>query len=249
MPGFRAAAALGVDQVETDVQVTKDGHLVIFHDPTVDRTTNGTGKIRDLTLAEVEKLDAGKPRNMEGQGYRIPTLEEFLDYLKTLPDMTLDMELKVYPAPGDESLAYDVCDRVIAAIADAGYAERSILNTFSGRLHRYIQEHYGSSIRRHVYFPFPCMTTPQHLLGGNAGNPYDGAYSCCMFRSLYNDGINMATKAEFDAIAAMGVEPWAGTCVKDEKTVDMAIERGAKLITCNNPDEVLALLRQKGYHQ
>lgn len=248
MPAFRAAAALGVDQLETDVQLTKDGQLVILHDATVDRTTNGSGRIRELTLSEVKKLDAGKPRGMEKQGYTVPTLEEFLDFLKTLPDMTLDLELKVYPAPGEEALAFDACDRAIAAAQAAGYADRMVINTFSGALHLYIEEHYGASVRRHVYFPFPVMTTPAARFGLCKGNPFVGAYCCCMFRTLYNDGINMATKAEFDAVAQLGVQPWAGTCVKDEKTVEMAIDRGAKLITCNNPDEVLALLRQKGYH-
>jgi hypothetical protein len=45
------------------------------------------------------------------------------------------------------------------------------------------------------------------------------------------------------------VEPWAGACVADEKGVDLAIECGARLITCNNPDVILDLLRKKGYHQ
>ena len=58
----------------------------------------------------------------------------------------------------------------------------------------------------------------------------------------------MAEKSEFDRMAALGIQPWAGACVKDEKTVDMAIERGATLITCNNPDVILDLLRKKGYH-
>ena len=49
-------------------------------------------------------------------------------------------------------------------------------------------------------------------------------------------------------MANLGVQPWAGACIKDEAGVDMAIECGATLITCNNPGEILALLRAKGYH-
>ena len=78
-------------------------------------------------------------------------------------------------------------------------------------------------------------------------NPYDYAYCCCMFRALYSD-LNMATKEEFDRMASFGVEPWAGACVKDEVGVDLAIANGATLITCDNPDVVLNLLRKKGYH-
>ena len=56
MEGFRAALELGVDQIETDIRVTKDGELVLFHDETVDRVTNGSGKVCDHTLAELQEL-------------------------------------------------------------------------------------------------------------------------------------------------------------------------------------------------
>lgn len=68
---MQRAIALGVDQIETDVQLTRDGHLVLIHDPTVDRTTNGTGKVAELTFTEILQLDAGF-------GERVPTLEETL---------------------------------------------------------------------------------------------------------------------------------------------------------------------------
>jgi glycerophosphoryl diester phosphodiesterase len=60
--------------------------------------------------------------------------------------------------------------------------------------------------------------------------------------------LNIASKDEFEKMANLGVQPWAGACIKDEAGVDMAIECGATLITCNNPGEILALLRAKGYH-
>jgi glycerophosphoryl diester phosphodiesterase len=68
---FDAAAAVGGDYMELDVQVTKDGELVLMHDDKVDRTTNGTGAVRDLTFAETRKLDAGR-------GQQVPTLREAL---------------------------------------------------------------------------------------------------------------------------------------------------------------------------
>ena len=78
-------------------------------------------------------------------------------------------------------------------------------------------------------------------------DPYSYAYCCCMFKTRESK-INMATKEEFDSMAALGVQPWAGACVRDEESVDLAIANGATLITCNNPDVVLDLLRKKGYH-
>ena len=58
MEAFRAAIDLGVDQIETDVRVTRDGELVLIHDETVDRTTNGSGRVIDMTLSELKALDA-----------------------------------------------------------------------------------------------------------------------------------------------------------------------------------------------
>ena len=65
MHSFRAAAEIGVDQIETDIRVTKDGELVLIHDATVDRTTDGTGKVIDYTYEELCKFDAGIKRGEE----------------------------------------------------------------------------------------------------------------------------------------------------------------------------------------
>lgn len=75
---FKEAIRLGVQMIELDVQLTKDGHLVILHDQTIDRTTDGKGKINDLTIEQVKKLDAGSWKSIEFKGERIPTLDEAL---------------------------------------------------------------------------------------------------------------------------------------------------------------------------
>src|SRR5687768_9710541 len=58
LPGFRYAIDLGLEAVEFDLRLTRDGEVVVIHDETVDRTTNGTGAVADLTLGEVQRLDA-----------------------------------------------------------------------------------------------------------------------------------------------------------------------------------------------
>lgn len=242
MIAFRAAAELGVDQIEIDVRVTKDNELVIIHDSTVDRTTNGTGKVCDLSLEELRALDAGSYKGEEFAGTKIPTLREFMEYVKDLPTMTLDVELKEYVTAGREAIAYDVCDRVLAMIDEYGYTDRVVINTFNAKLHEYIQDKYGAKYRRHVYYPI------SYLGSGVTRDPYVDAYCCCMFRAMYSKW-NMASKEDFSMMAARGVEPWAGACVCDEESVDQAVENGARLITCNNPDVILRLLREKGLHK
>ena len=78
IPAILSAVKKGAHQIEIDVKSTLDGSLVLMHDFTVDRTTNGTGKVSDLTLAEIRKLDAGSRFSAEFKGERVPLLGEAL---------------------------------------------------------------------------------------------------------------------------------------------------------------------------
>ena len=96
---FQNAAELGVDVLELDVHLTADDDLVVIHDDTVDRTTNGTGNVGDMTVAELKQLDAGYDFTPDdgatypyrGQGVTIPTLDEVLD---AFPDYRINIEIK-----------------------------------------------------------------------------------------------------------------------------------------------------------
>lgn len=79
--GFREAVRLGVAMVELDVRLTKDNRMIIMHDETVDRTTDGKGKVSDFTFDEIRKLDAGIKKGEQFAGTKIPTFEEVLDCL------------------------------------------------------------------------------------------------------------------------------------------------------------------------
>src|SRR5256885_3658819 len=72
LASFRSAIELGVDIIECDVHMSADGQLVVIHDHTLDRTTNGTGMVRDHTYAQLRELDAGR-------GEHLPLLNEFLE--------------------------------------------------------------------------------------------------------------------------------------------------------------------------
>jgi glycerophosphoryl diester phosphodiesterase len=84
LASFASALEVGADIVELDVQLTKDARLAVIHDPTVDRTTDGTGPVRELTLQELRALSAGYPARFGSAyaGERVPTLEEVLGFLK-----------------------------------------------------------------------------------------------------------------------------------------------------------------------
>ena len=78
LAAFREAVRLGAHMIEFDVQITKDKQLVIMHDKSVDRTTNGKGLVSDLTLSEIKKLDAGSWKSKDFIGEKVPTLKEAL---------------------------------------------------------------------------------------------------------------------------------------------------------------------------
>lgn len=80
-PAFKEAIRLGAQMIEFDLQLTKDSVLVIMHDATVDRTTDGSGKIAEMTLQEIRKLDAGIKKGPEFKGAPVPTFEEVLDIM------------------------------------------------------------------------------------------------------------------------------------------------------------------------
>lgn len=81
LPAFASAVEKGAPQIEFDVQLTKDGELVIMHDPTVDRTTNGTGLVSELTFEELRALDAGRWFGDAFAGTQVPTLRETLEHI------------------------------------------------------------------------------------------------------------------------------------------------------------------------
>ncbi|MCX7679791.1 MAG: glycerophosphodiester phosphodiesterase [Spirochaetes bacterium] len=98
IPSFESAINIGVDVIETDVHCTKDGHFVVLHDDTVERTTNGKGKVRNLTLSELKTFDAGFHFTRDGQtfpyrnqGITIPTLQEVL---RAFPNQRFNIDLK-----------------------------------------------------------------------------------------------------------------------------------------------------------
>lgn len=119
--------AMGVDMMETDVRETNDGYLVMIHDDSVDRTTTGTGKVADLTLAQIKALrlrqnEGGRDAAVTDSGVteaQVPTLDEMLALAKGRITLNLDVKDAIYP-------------QVIAAVRAAGAQERVTLKTRVG---------------------------------------------------------------------------------------------------------------------
>lgn len=153
LAAFREAIRLGAHQIEFDVRLTKDGHLVVMHDATVDRTTDGQGAVTDMTLAELRRLDAGRKKHATFAGERVPTLEETLDMMPL--NIWLNCHLKGGAELGEKTArcivrhgcthqAYLACGRVasdaarkvqpdvlICNMEGQGYDERYVTDTLA----------------------------------------------------------------------------------------------------------------------
>lgn len=125
MAAFSKAAELGSRGIECDVQMTRDGRLVICHDETLDRTTDGRGLIKDHSYAELRKLDAGGWFDSHFRNERIPQLYELLELVRD-NNLLLNIEIKsgIVLYPGIE-------EKVIAQVEAFGLMERVIISSFN----------------------------------------------------------------------------------------------------------------------
>lgn len=125
MAAFKKAAQLGVDGLEFDVQLSKDGVPVIIHDEKLDRTTSGQGLVKDFTLANLQALDAGSWFAPEFSGAEIPTLDQVLDEFRD-SDLQFNIELKsgIILYPGLE-------EAVLKSVSERKLEERVLISSFN----------------------------------------------------------------------------------------------------------------------
>lgn len=231
---FEQAAALGVDVLEMDLHITKDGVLVISHDETVDRTTDGTGTIEEMTLAELKKLDAGYNWSKDegltfpfrGLGLTIPTLEEVF---QAFPEYQMTIEIK--------KTAVSMADPFCELIRSYGMQDKVLVASFHDeRMQDFRQvcpEVATSSARQE--------TTIFVLLS----KVFLGRFYSPSFYSLQvpekSSGITLMT-ARFVRAAHernLRVEPWT---IDDPEKMELFIEWGVDGIITDRPDLLLEVL-------
>ena len=124
MISFRSAMNYAIDGIELDVHMTKDGRVVVIHDEKVNRTTNGKGYVKDMTLEEIRDLDAGSKFNPLFKGEKIPLLEEVMKLLEPT-NLKLNIELKsdVFPYYGMDM-------EVLKLVEKYGMQHRTIISSF-----------------------------------------------------------------------------------------------------------------------
>jgi glycerophosphoryl diester phosphodiesterase len=131
LASFEAAVDAGCDMIELDVTLTKDRHVVVIHDDTLDRTTTGRGRVRDCTLEEIRRLDAGGWFDRRFSGERVPLLSEVLERISGRCLLNIEIKAgafeKGYPADSIER-------QVVELVKRHGAARRVLVGSFESKI-------------------------------------------------------------------------------------------------------------------
>lgn len=231
---FERASALGVDMLEMDLQLSRDGELVVIHDRTLERTTNGQGPVAALNLEQLQALDAGyhwtadggQSYPYRGQGVRIPTFGEVLD---GFPDNAKVIEIKV-PDVGMEAL---LCD----ALEANDQRDRVIVGSFYERsLQRFREQCPGvatsagpGSVR---------VLVALNWLG--LGSLLSPAYQALQIPERHN-GLPVASERLMRTAQARGLNVQLWT-INEQPAMRRLLDQGAHGLITDYPDRALQLL-------
>ena len=158
MPAFEKAISFGVDMIETDIHMTKDGKLIIMHDRNTVRTTGHDGFTDQMTFEEIKTLDAGSWFSPEYKNTPVPSVEEFIALIKDT-QMLINWELKDFPTVVGDDFAFCATDKLIALIEENGLASRSMVNSFSDRILEHIWKNHGHKFPIHGQGILQCQKT------------------------------------------------------------------------------------------
>ena len=154
---FRKAIEFKSDGIETDIQITKDGHLVLCHDSTVNRTSNGKGKISEFLLSDLRELDFGSWFGKKFRETKIPTIDDFLEFVKDSPLKILDIELK--PRKDTEGFAQKILDKV----DEYGLTDRLLISSFDINILNDVKR-INPTVPVGILYPYPSDIVKRKLV-------------------------------------------------------------------------------------
>ncbi|MET3211426.1 UNVERIFIED_CONTAM: glycerophosphoryl diester phosphodiesterase [Paenibacillus sp. PvR008] len=223
MVAFRHALELGATGIETDVQRTRNGHLVLIHDESLERTTGSPLDVRDITLEELNTLDAGGWFDEKFRGERVPLLDELLELAQS-SDAIINLELKnsIYLYPGME-------EEVIAAVRRFELEERVIISSFNHESLALCAQ-LAPEIKTGALY-IEIMVRPSEY-AGQFGVTALHAYK----HSVTPEGVSEALAA------GMVYHPWT---VNEPEEMQQLLEAGVSGIITDYPDRLAHLLADR----
>jgi len=237
---------LGVDIVEIDVRLTKDGHLVAMHDYTVDRTTNGKGKVSDLTLEEIKQLRLKSAIGVKGSQITVPTLEEIMLVAKDKIMINLD---KTEGATVRK--AYEVLKKTETVDHAIFKANNSMEE---------MRKKYGALMDSIIFMPklwYENEDVVNHLIA------YETDIDPFVYETLFDsqdaETFKLLPQLDKQGDSFMAICLWDELCggytdenailKGNEATYGWLIEHGADAIMTDRPQFLIEYLRSKGVHK
>ena len=212
---FEAALRLGADVVELDVRRSRDGELVVVHDATVDRTTDGRGEVHALSLAQLRALDAGVHFGPEFRGERIPTLAEVLTWAHGRTELVVEIKGDPHPQPGVE-------EQVVRLVAEHGMIDLTMVVSFYHPALRRVRDLEPRIATGMVYMGFLTDTvTAAQAAGADSVRPSWEDWNEDLVAAVHGAGLVAGT--------------WT---VDDEDVMARMLDMGLDSITTNYPDRL-----------
>lgn len=214
IPAFELAKKQGANGIELDVHRTKDGHVVVLHDFSVDSTTDGTGEINDMTLAQLKQLDAGSWFHPSFANTRIPTLEEVFLAVGRYLFINIEIKSRQIESDGLESLVAHLIHRY-------GLKERVIVSSFNPYVLMRFRGLYGD-------VPLAYLTAPDELFPKPDGFSFE-------IHHPYQGVLNEESIAKYRTEAPF-INTWT---VNDNSRAIELVKMGINGLISDKPDEIL----------
>jgi glycerophosphoryl diester phosphodiesterase len=225
LASFRGAIATGADMVELDVHLTRDNEVVVIHDDTLERTTDGKGSVADKTLTELKALDAGAWFNPRFAGERIPTLAEVMDACRGRIRINIELKKgKHFPYTMEE-----LADRTLAVVEKAGMTDQVLFSSFDPAAIDRIRD-------KAPRLPIAVITQKPWATPGEAGGGKRYPTINSSFKNLSEKNVRLAHAA------GLTVHAWT---VNTPADMERVIALGVDGIITNHPDRLIDLLRRK----
>lgn len=217
---FDVAVGMKADYIELDVQRSKDGELVLIHDTTVDRTTDGTGKVRDLTFEQLRNLDAGSWKGEQFKGEPIPTFEEILDRYHGKVGILIELKApELYPGI-EEQVAQALKERNL----DKPQNEKIILQSFN----------FESMKKMNELLP----QVPIGVLTSNrAHTTTEALQEFSTYADWFNPSYGIVTEELVNQVHSLGMQIGSWT-VRSQAAADFLFEMDVDAIITDYPDYV-----------
>ncbi len=225
LAAFQKAIEIGSDLVELDVHLSMDKEVVVIHDPTLQRTTTGAGKVIDFTLEELKRFDAGVKFSSKFAGERIPSLQEVLNLVRGKVGVNIEIKGGFL----EPQAIQDLADQVLKEVEKAGMLGQALFSSFHPlALHRIRKKNPSAQLAMLFHQPWNSL---EEITRGEV-------YSTLNLRSIY------LSREKIALLKIHNIRVNVYT-VNSEKEMRQFLSWGIDGIITNFPDRLINLLRRR----